>query len=721
MQRFAAIAALLFPLAAAADSFSGYVEENLQSSKLELTDSTGATSAQDGWQWTQRYRLALDKTLWPTLRLNAGGLFERTLGDTTGDFQTSLVARDWNGYGNLLWTLQTLQLAVGYQRREAYGAGSLGLLHDEYTLLANFRPEGLPWLFLRLARPHTFDSTGAAQDLLSHDGLFSATWKPIRPLDLGYSVSYTNPRDEVRGSDSTSWLQTANVLYSDRLFGGRSQVSLSAQGNRRITEVRSSGNGGTFETLQAPIGGFSLVETGAATRARDKLLANSALINGDLVASSGVNLGTNASTPTDDFVDIGAQFADAATTVNTFYVWVDRDLTVEVAQALQFEVWKSDDNDTWVQVPVVKQFPAQFVTLQDRFEITVPDTQSRYLKVVTKPVTSSVTTDPRFKDVFVTELQLVWIRPLPGNRQVDTANGSVLSASARTMIVQSINLAHDFSLYVTTQQRPRLDTAVVWLVLNGLSASRQLNETWLASARVARQDANQLRGHEGTFLYSASLAATPRPTLTGSLVYSGQNQTVREGTLNTNALSLFTQMTPYQGIGLSGNLTYSIADNLAQQTLTTDAATITATLQPHPRLGFSGSFAHTATVSEGGGLPRSTLLNNRIDGTVTFTPVRALFASITATRLIQAPANVTLANAALSFNPFPGGDLQFGGSYNETLDADDSRTRFFGPFVRWNIRRGTVLNVNYTILDIDRHALGGQHTKTLAANLAIPL
>ncbi|MGZ6143729.1 MAG: hypothetical protein ACXWLM_10335, partial [Myxococcales bacterium] len=488
-----------------------------------------------------------------------------------------------------------------------------------------------------------------------------------------------------------------------------------------IIDVRSTGVGGTFETLQTPIAGYSLVETGIATRDRDKLTPNTAVINGDLTASAGINLGTSASAPTDDYRDIGAQFADAATPVNTLYVWIDRELTIEVAQAIRFEVWISDDNASWAQIPVVKQIPAQFVTLQNRFEITIADTRSRYLKVVAKPVLPSVTTDARFTDIFVTELQLSWIQPLPGNRRVDTTNGSLLSASARTLLVPAINLAHDFSLYLTTQQRPQQDTAVIWIVLNGLSASRQLNETFLASARIARQDADQLRGHEGTFLYSASLAATPLPTLTSSLVYSGQNQHLREGILNTNSLSLFTQATPYQGIGLVGDFSYSIADNLVHQTLKTDAMTLTATLQPHPKLGLSGSFGHSATLSDGGGLPHSSLVTNRVDGTITFTPVRALFASVTATRLVQQPFPVTLANATVSFNPFPGGDLQFGGSYNETLDADESRTRFFGPFVRWNIRRGTVLNVNYTILDTDRHAQGAQHSNTLNANLAIPL
>ena len=43
---------------------------------------------------------------------------------------------------------------------------------------------------------------------------------------------------------------------------------------------------------------------------------------------------------------------------------------------------------------------------QNRFEISVPDTQARYLKVVTKPLPVGITTDPTYTDVFVTELTL---------------------------------------------------------------------------------------------------------------------------------------------------------------------------------------------------------------------------------------------------------------------------------------------------------------------------
>lgn len=719
----AALLAALVPAGALADGISGYVEESVAVARTDDTDSAGVRDRIDSFQFAQRYRLSVDRNVLPPLRVTAGGLFERTIVDTEQEGASlSSASRAWNAFGNLVYTLPTLTLAAGYNRREAFAAGSSGLVSEEYSAFATWRPETLPLIFVRLARPATWDTTHLSQDLTSWEGLLSATWSPARPVDLGYSVSYSNPSDHVRGSETTTWLQTGRVAYGDRLFDGRSTAAVSATATRRITEVHASGAGATIATPQTPIAGLSLVETGISTRERDTLVANGALINGDLTASAGVNLGFSATLAGDlDYRDVGAQLADAATPVNTFYVWVDRDLTPEVAQALVFEVWKSDDNLAWSQLPVVEQFFAQFVSLQDRFEITIPETQSRYLKVVTRPLLAAVTTDRRFADIFVTELQLLLVRALGQIRRTDVTNGGILSASLRTLFVPSLSLAHDVSVYLSSQQRVGETATTVWAILNGLSASRQLSEIVLVSARVARQDSDQLRGHEGAYLYSASLAATPLPALTHTLVYSGQlNQTV-DGDTTTNAVSLFNQLTPYEGIGLVAGLSYNVTTNPVGQTSRTDSLTITSTIQPNPKLTLAGSFAHSATITDGGGLPRTSSATNRLDATVTFVPVRAIYASVTATRVVQQPRPLTLGSATLGFNPFPGGDLQAGASYNETLDADDSRTRFFGPFVRWNIRRGAVLNVSYTILDTDRHAQGSQHSRTFGANLAIPL
>ncbi|MGZ6126249.1 MAG: hypothetical protein ACXWLR_14880, partial [Myxococcales bacterium] len=99
-------------------------------------------------------------------------------------------------------------------------------------------------------------------------------------------------------------------------------------------------------------------------------------------------------------------------------------------------------------------------------------------------------------------------------------------------------------------------------------------------------------------------------------------------------------------------------------------------------LTVAGSFVHSASVTSGTGLPRSATSSNRVEGTVSFTPVRALYLSGGASRTVTQPRPVTLANGTVSFSPFPGGDLQFSLTYTQSLEADTSVNRLITPSLR---------------------------------------
>jgi hypothetical protein len=99
---------------------------------------------------------------------------------------------------------------------------------------------------------------------------------------------------------------------------------------------------------------------------------------------------------------MGVQFADATTAVNRIYVYVDDALTPQVAAALTWAAYRSDDNQVWTLVP---SGGVQFDPPALRFEIPIATTQARYLKVVTPPLSVAVTSAPEFEAVLVTEVQ----------------------------------------------------------------------------------------------------------------------------------------------------------------------------------------------------------------------------------------------------------------------------------------------------------------------------
>ena len=182
------------------------------------------------------------------------------------------------------------------------------------------------------------------------------------------------------------------------------------------------------------------------------------------------------------------QFADTVTRVNTFWLWVDRQLPPGLAAQISWTAWRSDDNLNWTQITLASA--PVFNAFQPRFEITIPETQARYLKLVARPLAAGSTTDPAFRNVFVTELQVLLMVPPRAPRGWQSATAEVFSASARTQLTPTPLLSHDVSLFVTNGERAGSAAQTTWVLANGLSLSKKLTDILLLSARVARQDAD---------------------------------------------------------------------------------------------------------------------------------------------------------------------------------------------------------------------------------------
>jgi hypothetical protein len=163
------------------------------------------------------------------------------------------------------------------------------------------------------------------------------------------------------------------------------------------------------EIQQLPVMGLSVVESFPATPLQVFLNPNGALVDGDLVTSAGVNLGTSAGVVPIAYRDLGARFADAITPVAEIHVVVDRAVPPELAAHFVWDAYRSDDNLAWT--PVALSGAVAFDPVLLRFEIPISRAQARYLKVVTRPLPSTSTSDPRYGEIFVTELQFLDLVP----------------------------------------------------------------------------------------------------------------------------------------------------------------------------------------------------------------------------------------------------------------------------------------------------------------------
>jgi hypothetical protein len=133
------------------------------------------------------------------------------------------------------------------------------------------------------------------------------------------------------------------------------------------------------------------------------LQVNNALIDGNVIASAGldIGLGGDETTLTNIGVDLGFEVA-----VDQIYIWVDRSLTSAVADSFSWDVYTSPDNtnsSTWTLTATV--FPADFGIFENRFKIPFTQVNTRFIKVVTTPISPTVPDSANFPNIFVTEMQ----------------------------------------------------------------------------------------------------------------------------------------------------------------------------------------------------------------------------------------------------------------------------------------------------------------------------
>jgi hypothetical protein len=162
------------------------------------------------------------------------------------------------------------------------------------------------------------------------------------------------------------------------------------------------GGSETVLTQQFPTGGLSSIDQNPEQVA---LNPNPALIDGITEVGAGLDIGFGRISAADNRLrEIGAQLADVGAVVNRIDVYVDDALTAQVASAFTWTAYRSDDNQSWT---LVSSGDVAFGLFARRFEIPIAATQARYLKVVTRPLLPSVTDDPNFDSVFVTEVMAV--------------------------------------------------------------------------------------------------------------------------------------------------------------------------------------------------------------------------------------------------------------------------------------------------------------------------
>jgi len=329
--------------------------------------------------------------------------------------------------------------------------------------------------------------------------------------------------------------------------------------------------------------------------------------------------------------------------------------------------------------------------IQNRIEIAITQLHAKYVKVTIQPLPLGVTTDPAFRDIFITELEFQLVLPVTAVPR--SANNLYASGTAvvRAVLLRQPELAYDFSGNVTHQTEPSRST---YALSNGLSVRANPRPSLSVTARGARVDSNDGLHHEGQWVWSTGVAGRPLPTASWSLSYNGR---LTDDAKLENSGTAFARAEWWEGIASQASGTGSISTQGLRATRTVQANGSTS-FAPNPRVALTVGALYSRTMQSDPENGDSWSQFARVDGTLSLTPGPAFSATATVSRVVIAIRPTTYGTFNVNYAPFRG-DVQLTLAYSETLDtAAQYRTRSFTPSLRWNIRGGTFLTASYALV-----------------------
>ena len=688
-----------------AEGLSGYLEIEYGRADTELRNSGGQSIDTSSDTLTQLYNLNLDKKIYPNLGLLASGLFQkRDISSDVDGMKSDTTTTTLRPYVHLNLRTPLYFAEAAYSRneekRENSGFSPVTTVRESYVATLYWRPDRFPDLRLQYSRDHLYDKERSSLDTITDLYQATSNYRPTGTLSLYYHGTLRNT--DLRLSDTTTKELNNNgrVNYSNNWWRRRITFGLDYNVTNQVLETETSG-GGEVGLRVFPFAGLS---TASDTPENIVLLSNPALIDGDLTAGTGIDLGLPPPGGDTRMRNMGLDFL-VATEINTLYVWVDRDAT-QVADAFSWRVYTSDDDpsdgiQSWVLRQTVS--PAVYSPTFNRFEIRFANVNARFVKVATSPLSPVVPNALLFPTILVTELQAEIRRPaseVAGKLTRTSQNGTL---DFRAVLLEPIHLTYEFT-YLFTHRDPG---DLRYTASNGLSFFRQFNKVFSGRGRVAFENGEEQAGYREAVVYTASVAAVPFQTLFQSLTLSGKEETVAGGKDSNISILLYNVAKLYEGIDANLGGGISFQEDPAGRKVRNTQVNAGATFVPNRKVNLTLLYNGTKTVSSGGDLAGEATDSTRAgEADLAFTPVQTvyLFGSYRVERSTSAPSRNIL-NYSLNWSPFPDGTLHLTFYYNETIRSDDSKERSIVPNLRWYFTRRSYLNLSYQNLKSETPAL----------------
>ncbi len=674
-----------------ADDLRGYVEltgSDVERSRRIVGDSPVESETEARFQ---RCNSVLDRSLFPNVRMRAGGFFERRASTLTNDSEeTDSTLVKLRPYFNLTMRTPLHVAELRYDRSEdrldTDGSPSSTEIRETYSASLGFFPDALPQVRLDYFGSKAFDEDRSFRDTSEDRLQLTSEYEPLEQLRLTYRGTFADRTDEIDENEVQESTHTATISHSDTFWQRRVRVTSDYRVNYRSTETTTSGTGVVRSSVPR-LSGFSSLDDDPEMGIPDP---NPALVDANVNFSAGINLGLHGITADDRPRNLGVDLG-IENELNTLLVWVDLDLPPDIAAAFTWDVYVSEDRDDWVFHERVSF--ADFGPFLRRFEVGFADVTTRYIKLVVSPLAASVPFAADYPSILVTELQSELVRQADEVEGKSSGTSQILNVDFRTRIAESPSVHHELTYFLTKNP----DRPTAYTLSNGLSLNHRINRVYTVTSRVV-QELDRVDGRSrDSLLYSASLNASAIDTLRQRLVVSGREDSGEESRKNFSVfLSNIVRL--YRGIDFSVNVGKTASDLPSGQTSEGDEINASATLVPHRTMTVNLSYRDRESETSGGGLFGTRTVSAE-SGQVSVAynpfPTLYLFGSQRVERRTDVPRR-TFSSYSFNWTPFPDGTLQFGFRYTETLRSeDDAEEKTVSPRLRWNFARGSFLDLAY--------------------------
>jgi len=739
-----------FPRPASADSIHGLLEYIYSTSTIETKDIFGVTSKIKSDGFSQRYNLAFDRTIYPSLILSGGGLFEDfTQNGTTDGIETKSDATRLSPYIDLLLKNPFISSGVGYRRREdtasANGVQSPKQIQDLYSANLGWHPSELPSIDVYLTRRYLYDEKRTSQDIQTDNYTWTSDYRAIKGLELSYNGNYTDVKNNLINSETQSLTNSGRITYSGSLLNNKVFFHSSYSFAMQESSITSK----SAAKLYVPKAALNTVFIENAPSQEPPSIPPSTVQTGQLPPLSQARIVNQISLVTTTSIttvnNLGLYFS-TPTTVNTLFLRVSQVKTINntnlpldvlkgnaaFSNVFTWTIFTSADGITWNDTPQIitnaefNSDPSSPGSSNVGFILNINPVTTQYIMIVEAP--PLYTSLPVISGSIINSVQadnllaFTSINAKPGTSVKSSNIGGIYDMNVKALILDSPNLSYDMSYTFTHNKSDQSPLATSYLLTNGLSLAHRLSDIISTNARLTDEFSSDTQSRmRNAIAYNAGIAVTPLPTLSHSLVYGGRIEFFEGQTSLTNSVYLNNNAELYKGLSLNTGAGYSIATAATGQKSDSLSLTVGAEIVPNRNITLSLSYQDTTSNQSGGGHPDQSTFNRSATATATYRPFEALYLTGSYSIFMQNNQDtVNLQNFGVSWSPFRGGDLQFNFTYNEALNSSgNEKVRNISPALRWNIRPGSTLDVSYNILESRSDTTGTTNAESFGAQLRI--